>query len=129
VAALRRLEVADDEHVADVQLVGDQLDRLHPLGGPAGDAAAAPDESVKLAPELRRDALQEPDDDLPALVRCEADLPAVVHPQVDPAADQLAVPEGTGLLVPRPGLGAGLGRSHEREASMGKKMAQASVPT
>jgi transcriptional regulator with XRE-family HTH domain len=127
VPALRRVEVADDEHVADLQLVGDQLDRLHPLGGPAGDAAAAPDESVQLAPELRRDAPEEPDDDLPALVRRQADPPAVAHPQLDPAADQLAVPEGTGPLVPRPGLGAGLGSSHGREASMGKRTAQASV--
>jgi len=128
-AVLRRLDVADDQHAADLRIVGDELDRLHPLGGPAGEAAAALDELVELAPELRRDAPEEPDDDLPALVRRQTDLPAVAHPQIDPAADQLAVTERTGLLVPRPGLGAGLGRSHEREASRDERMAQAMDPT
>jgi len=117
-AVLRGLEVGDDQHVAGLRIVGDELDRLHPLGGSAGEAAAALGELVELAPELRRDATEEPDDDLPALVRRQTDLPAVAHPQIDPAADQLAVPEGACLLVLRPGLGAGLGRSHEREASM-----------
>jgi hypothetical protein len=76
---------------AGLQIVGDELDRLHPFGGAPGDVAAAPDEPVELAPQPRRDALEEAHCDLAALARRQPDPPAVGHPQVDPAEELMRI--------------------------------------
>ena len=67
---LRRLEAADQQ-LAVARILEDQLDRLDPVADPCRRRAAAPDELLELVAKRRRDAIDEPRDELAPFTRRE----------------------------------------------------------
>jgi len=90
-ADLRRLNPAGDLLPAQALVVEDDLDRVHALGGSAGGGAAAAGELGQLAVQRGMQALQEPCDDVAALVSSQAEAPVAADRELHPGAHDRSV--------------------------------------